>query len=253
MLLAVEPNPDLAQWINDRFSSEVFNGKLAVENVALVDKRPSGLVDFYINKNFDVNSSLNKPAKPGKHQKVSVIGMLPSDLVKKYCKQGDELHYIKIDLEGYDAKVLSELFRNKIYPNFISAEFQCVDVFAQFVLSGKYNAFKLGDRVTKNKIYGNKPSELSLGFATSGRFGIDLPTEWLDADSFFYFLALNGEKGIDIHASLMDLPNISIGSKYSSLNSKYLFNVLKIRIIKNISRFVEEQRRRIIRFLRKSL
>jgi len=247
LVIAVEPNPKLAKLINDRFSSEILDGNLVVENVALVDEKPSGLVDFYINKNVHVNSHLDKPAKPEKYLKISVMGVLPSDLVKKYLKSGDVLHYIKIDLEGYDAKVLSNLFRNKIYPNFISAEFQSVDVFAQLVLSGKYNAFKLGDKVKKTYDY------TALVLVPSGRFGTDLPGEWLGIDSFFYFLAVNGDKGIDIHASLLDSPNILIGSKYSPKNPKYLFDRLIVIIFKNIFRFFEEQMRRILRFLRKCL
>lgn len=253
LVVAVEPNPLLVQLINDRFSSEILNGNLVVENIALVDEETSGLVDFYINKNAHVNSSLDKPAKPEKYQTISVVSMLPSDLIKKYYKSGDVLHYIKIDLEGYDAKVLSELFSSKIYPNFVSVEFQAVDVFAQLVLSGKYDAFKLGDKMKKNITHDYEPLELSLGRQTSGRFGNDLPGEWLNIDSFFHFLALNGEKGIDIHASLLDVPNISIGSKYSPISSKHLFNRLKINILKIIFNFFEEQSRRVSRYLKKCL
>jgi len=51
LVVANEPNPDLCKLIHSRFSSEISDGKLFVENVCLVDRNLSGsFVNFYINK-----------------------------------------------------------------------------------------------------------------------------------------------------------------------------------------------------------
>ena len=128
------------------------------------------------------------------------------------------MHYIKIDLEGYDTKILNDLFSNHIYPDYISAEFQSIDVFAQLITSDKYKAFKLGDKVKNNGIYDHKLKLSGVMDKNSGRFGNDIPGDWLNMDSFFYYLAARGPKGIGIHATLLNRPNLSINPEYQSIN-----------------------------------
>ena len=246
LVVAVEPNPDLCKVIHSRFSSEISDGRLFLENICLVDRNLSGsFVNFYINKKSHVNSSLNIPLNPEKSEKISVIGMTASDLIKKYLKKEDVLYYVKIDLEGYDSIVLHDILSNHIYPEFISAEFQGIEVFAELIHCGKYNAFKTGDEIKTNITHNYDQNDFNSDTQSSGRFGNDLPGDWLDVDGFFYYLALTGKKGIDIHASLSHLPNTLISNKYLFKNIRNLLIILKIEFTKYVLKVLKMNLKRI--------
>jgi len=254
-VVAVEANPRLCEVIKSRYQTEIIEDRLIVENVCLCDSESSDqFLDFYINKRTHVNSSLLVPDKPEKFDKIRVFSKSPSSLIFYHIKQGDVVHYVKIDLEGFDVTILSDLFSNKIYPDFISAEFQTIEVFAQLILGGKYKAFKLGDFSHKSTIHNYDPKDFSSDLNSSGRFGPDLPGDWLNVDSFFHVLALTGKKGVDIHASKYNLPTGLINRKYYSQSIKYLLLILRIYIkellLKNFDEHVKRSKRVIMRFIK---
>lgn len=255
LVVAVEANPWLCEVIEYRYQTDIIEGRLIVENVCLCDSESSDqFLDFYINKRSHVNSSLLVPDKPEKFDKIRVFSKSPSSLIFDHIKQGDVVHYVKIDLEGFDVTILSDLFSNNIYPDFISAEFQTIEVFAQLILGGKYKAFKLGDFNQKSIIHNYDPKDFSSDLNSSGRFGPDLPGDWLNVDSFFHCLALTGKKGVDIHASKYDLPTELIDGKYFPHSIKYQLLILRIYILqiifKNFDKQVKRFKRVIKRFIR---
>ena len=252
LVVSVEANPRLCELINTRYQTEILEGRLIVENIALSDNKSSDrFVDFYINKRSHVNSALDKPVNLEKFDKIRVFSKTPSSLIHHYLRQGGVAHYVKIDLEGFDVIALNDLFCNHIYPDFISAEYQTIEVFAALILCGKYKAFKMGDLIKESIIHDYDPKNHNSETQSSGRYGNDLPGDWLNADTFFHYFALTGKKGVDIHASRLDLPTELINRKYLPKDTRFLLVTLRNHLYRNISTNLYKQAKRLLRLLKR--
>lgn len=153
LVVAVEANPILCEQINNRFASEIAQGRLFVENCVITAEEYSDQVCFYIHKTNHVLSQFPKPStKRLKHFKeVS----LPSKSVTHIINKHGHPYYIKIDIEHYDIEVLRTLSIKEICPPFISAESHSIDVFCMLVNMG-YEAFKLVEGSTVSQIYADR-------------------------------------------------------------------------------------------------
>lgn len=229
-VVAVEANPKLCELIRSRFSHEISQGRLFVENCVLNVSNSDSESIFYVHRTNNVLSQF--PCPPAdmlrEFEAVMIPSAAPSKLIDKY---GSPL-YVKIDLEGYDEPVLRHLFANGIHPPFISAESHTVDIFSIFVSLGKYVSFNLVDGDSVNRLYGAHTivnfsgdfEAYSFPYHSAGPFGYDISSPWMSGASFVRLLALEGFGWKDIHATNKISPDPSAGVRTHHFLRKALNN-----------------------------
>lgn len=206
LVVAVEANPALCELILERFDSEIDQGRVVIEN-CVVTEESLGEVEFYVHKSNHVLSQL--PPPPDKRASLFERVLLPSKGAADIVKAHGDPHYVKIDIERYDAQILRALFRAGVFPPFISAEAHSIEVFAVLVEQGHYDAFKLVDGPSVKKVYSNRliPCDdgrqvnYSFPFHAAGPFGDDVDGEWETADKFMDTLKVKRLGWKDIHAT----------------------------------------------------
>ncbi|UWZ84092.1 FkbM family methyltransferase [Occallatibacter riparius] len=206
VVVAVEANPSLCREIETRFSEEIRDGRLQVENCVVAAEGSSPEVYFYLHKRHHVLGQFPEPDATviGDFEKV----LLPAKSVMQIVGEHGAPYYIKIDIEHYEEVILKELFRNAVKPAFISAEAHSIQVFALMAGMGEYSAFKLVDGETVAKKYrshairvGGGVEPYSFPAHSAGPFGEDIAGEWMNADDLFHVLAKEGLGWKDIHAT----------------------------------------------------
>jgi FkbM family methyltransferase len=247
LVVAVEANPVLCAQIRDRFAVEITQGKLIVEN-CVVSTHSSAAVSFWIHKKNHIHSQFPRPGdqEVGQFEEVLLPSKSAVDLIKAHC----EPHYVKIDIERFDAAILRSLFENGIRPPFISAESHTVEVFALLVAVGRYGAFNLVDGATVNKVYRSHPIKTASGierysfpFHSAGPFGDDLRDDWMGPDDFFKVLACEGLGWKDVHATTSIAPKADVPDR----TVHHLLNELKRRSIYRLKKAVPEPVRQVLR------
>jgi len=125
-------------------------------------------------------------------------------------------YYIKIDLENYDHVILMELFRNNIYPKYLSAESHSIDIFALLVTFGRYTSFNLVDGASVSSLYANHTintfdtvKSYSFPYHSAGPFGEDVKGPWMAPNDFFRHLAIEQLGWKDIHATKEIQPEVT--------------------------------------------
>jgi FkbM family methyltransferase len=212
LVVAVEANPLLCEQIKSRFSQEIVEGRLIVENCVLSVERSAENVPFFIHKFNDVWSQFPcpDPVVIDQFEKVYLPSKDVIDIIKCY---GDP-YYIKIDVEIYDHVILKHLFLNKIFPPYLSAESHIIDVFCLFVALGCYESFKLVDGATVSAKYKDAQIQTHQGLEiysfphhSAGPFGNDIKGDWMTKDNFAKLLLFANLGWKDIHVSNVDRPN----------------------------------------------
>jgi FkbM family methyltransferase len=209
-VVAVEANPVLCDEIRSRFEAEIESGKLFLENyVVTTSGSAAPKVKFYISKGNHVESQFPKPINIHDFEEVTLPSKAILDLIREY---GDP-HYIKIDIEHYDAEILKDLFSNGVFPPYISAESHDAMVFALMVTCARYNAFKLVEGISVSEKYMNHDISVAKGTRkysfphhSAGPFGDDIDGEWLSAKDFIRVLGTQGLGWKDIHATTLVKP-----------------------------------------------
>lgn len=206
LVVAVEANPSLCQVIGERFAGEIAAGRLRVENCVLVSPGSPQEVHFYLHKRRHVLGQFPEPDPSVAHDYTRIL--LPSQSAVEVIRKHGDPYYIKIDIEGCEEAILTDLFHGGIRPPFISAESHSIVAFASLVSLGRYRAFKLVDGASVAKKYRNHPiavngaSELySFPPHSAGPFGGDIAGGWMNADDMFALLAAEGLGWKDIHAT----------------------------------------------------
>ena len=212
LVVAVEANPKLCKQITDKFKEEILKGRLVVENFIITVDRDDDEKDFYIHKDADVLSQFPEPNKELINHFIKT--KLPSknliELIKKYGSP----YYIKIDVENYDYKILSEIFKKNIYPNYFSVECYNSEIFHEIVNNKNYNSYKIvcGSNVNqkyKNNVLflGKDKIKYSFPAHSAGPFGNDIHGKWLSRKNFILLYSLRNTTWIDIHCSKDDIPS----------------------------------------------
>ena len=203
VVVAVEANPDLCQQIQDRFSLEIQQKRLILENCVLTSEHQSEEVAFYIHKEKHVRSQFSPPKNISDFKQV----FLPSKSVRQLFAEHGFPHYIKIDVEGYDPVILRSLFTEGIKPDYLSAESHSIEVFLLLTSFGEYNSFKIVEGRTVAKKYRNHPIKTMDGEEvysfprhSAGPFGEDVTGSWVDSVRLFRRLQSEGLGWKDIHA-----------------------------------------------------
>jgi FkbM family methyltransferase len=215
-VIAVEANPALASLMKQSFAEEIRSGRLVVEECVVMADRQASEVSFYVNKHADVLSQLLPPneEEADRFERITLRSKHVVDIISDHGHPS----YVKIDIEHYDAVLLSALFAEGVYPDYISAELHSVDVFLQLASVGAYAAFKLVDGRTVADVYKALPvmniHSQSTGLVSfpdhsAGPFGNDIPGAWLNISDFMNLIALEGMGWKDIHCSRVDLPSAS--------------------------------------------
>jgi len=212
-VIAVEANPELCDTMRSRFASEINEGRLIVENCVVTDGDTAGDVRFFIHKSNHVLSQFVEPLESQKGQFREI--RLSSKPVQRLILQHGVPHFVKIDIECYDAPILRALFLHNIFPPYVSAESHTIEAFAILVATGLYKAFKLVDGISVPSVYRDRIIVDQLGNShrhsfpghSAGPFGQDVDGEWMNADQFSRLLTFEGLGWKDIHASRVDEPS----------------------------------------------
>ena len=213
LVVAIEANPFLCHSIGERFSSEIKQGKLIVENCVITSDQNGIDVDFYIHKRYHVLSQFPKPSSNRIESFEKKV--IPAKSVEQLISEHGDPYYIKIDVEHYDSEILLALWQAKIYPPYISAESHTIKVFSLLVSMG-YSAFKLVEGSDVSEQYSNcviesenGDGDIAISFPqhSAGPFGNDINGGWMSEDNFYRLLAYKGLGWKDIHASLIDIPD----------------------------------------------
>ncbi|MFN4143176.1 FkbM family methyltransferase [Aestuariivirga sp.] len=210
-VIAVEANPELCDGMRMRFAHELAVGRLIIENAVLTAAPGAEKVPFYLHKTNHVLSQFPRPNPEAMKEFKDV--MLPAIPVAEIVRRHGTPHYVKIDLEHFDAAVLRALFENGIFPEYISAEAHTIEVFCLLVGLGGYKAFKLVDGSSVAARYGKHFIMTPFGrethsfpFHSAGPYGNDIEGTWMTADALFKVLSIVGLGWKDIHASRADEP-----------------------------------------------
>lgn len=206
-VVAVEANPALVQALSQRFSAEIKEGQLTVIGKAISDELSEKAVEFHVNLDDSGHSSLVGPDGSGdRWESVFVETTTIAELVSLFGVPD----YVKIDLEGLDAKILRSMFLAGITPRYVSAEahdpailgmldgFGCYQSFSFIEGSGLSAKFR-GFRVTTKS---GTQERIDFSEMSAGPCADDLPGPWYSSSNAHKFLALRGPGWFDIHASM---------------------------------------------------
>jgi FkbM family methyltransferase len=216
LVVAIEANPVLCAEICRRFAAEIEAGVLAVENCVAIDVMAEKEVDFYLHNTNHVLSQFLPPASADAANFSK--RRLPARRIVDVIRQYGLPHYIKIDIEGFDAPLLRAMFADGIRPAFISAECHSIEVLQVLLERGGYKSFKLVDGQTVSLIYANRPIvreatgeciRYSFPFHSAGPFGNDVDGEWMTPEHFVELLAFAGFGWKDVHASNTEAASVT--------------------------------------------
>jgi len=188
-VIAVEADPALVKAGNKRFRDAIDTGDLIILNKAV--SATEGTVSFYVNPHKSDWSSCDKRLAEidgSKAKEVKVKSVSFSDLVREFGVP----RYAKVDIEGQDTGVASELHLLKKKPEFISFETSkqtYMGLFSALYMAG-YQRFQLVNQL-KNPERARPEQKKTEGTSidyrfsaySSGYFGEDLPAgKWLTFD-----------------------------------------------------------------------
>jgi FkbM family methyltransferase len=213
IVVGVEPNKELFDELKKKFKKEIETGKLYLENVVLDKKRIKNST-FYISKKNSLLCTIYPHLFTDNikrdYLKVEAKFEKASNIVKKYLHkfQISEIEYIKIDTEGNEKDVLEDLFSNKIYPKYLSAECQDPET-VNSILFSPYKSFKFikGKSVSnlrniKIKDKNLKNRKFSFNDHSSGPYGDDIKGSYYDKKSILVYFLNNNLGWVDINCRI---------------------------------------------------
>lgn len=163
-VVAVEANPALCANAKNKFKKEISEGRLSIENIALVNSDETS-VSFFINQEISAWSSVNPDiASRGFATKEITVPAFHADYLTK--KHGVPI-YAKCDIEGMDHAAATQLATGKIKPRYLSVENPHIDILGELHRCG-YKRFKIVNQAAIT------PKD------SSGPFGEFAPGAWLD-------------------------------------------------------------------------
>ena len=184
-VVVVEANPELVQANRQRFADEIQSGQLTIVHGVIGANK--GVVKLFVNDRKTDWSSIHEyiAGRDGKELRhFEVPGILASDFFDRY---GEDLFYVKVDLEGDDVNVLLGLMNCTVKPKYLSIEATAVWHLGIMRAMG-YNRFKLVnqaysfDWTTPRPAIHGKSIDYQFHIGSSGLFGEEAPDEWCDVD-----------------------------------------------------------------------
>jgi hypothetical protein len=208
--------------ISKKFPKHIHSKKLFIENVAVIEDISKTEVVFYIHKRKNQLSSVIEPRQKGNFFFVKVKAKSITEILEKYLTKKTLLYYTKFDHEGFDAIVISAMFKAGYFPLNLSTELSTPKNLEAIFHSGKYNGYKLQEGSTVSQ-YLSLPVKTKNGVAatkfmehSAGPMGEDIPSLWLTEKSIRNKLKVDGFGWKDVHATM--LPNyIPVEISYKDL------------------------------------
>lgn len=208
-VIGIDAHAGLCRSCTERFRDEIAAGRMRVLNVGV--GATEGSMEFFRNETEDAVSTFFPdywergdwtPARDWSSAAVNVRKF--SSIVREY----GEPYFVKIDVEFVDHLVLLDLFAEGIFPKYISAEAQLIDVYCALVSMG-YESFKIvrgmniptefADCPVRSLDGSLVPHEFSR--CSSGPFADDLPGEWMNKKEALERLLDGGLGWVDLHAT----------------------------------------------------
>jgi hypothetical protein len=198
-----------------KFQNQIDSGKLIVVNSIIREFRSEveGLMPFYIHKTRSVISTLVKP--PGKtlheYEVVYIDSCAPGQLIRSNVAPTDKVLYIKIDLEGYDSKVLNSLALEEIDFDYLSLEAHDLSSLFSALNHPAVTGLKLFPQkeitslYSKHKIENFNGSLIEWEFKdhSSGPFGVDLVGDFYTKEAFVELFLISKPGWKDIHVTTL--------------------------------------------------
>ena len=212
LVIAVEANPTLCEFIEKEFANYVANGQLIVENCAVSEKDSNEGLIFYIHKTRDyLSTSLNQELNPN-YKKISIKAKTPGTIIQEHTKPADSFLYAKFDLEGFDATALNTMVGQGYVSDFISIEAHTVDCLVAILNIREVKGLKLLEGTDVVKKYSSvdiltlneKIEKFSFKIHSSGPFGDDISGDWMDKRIFLDYFLLKRFGWKDIHATTLE-------------------------------------------------
>ena len=180
-VIGYEANPDLCE-----IAAKKLEGlDVEIKNAAVSDT-PDSEVTFFVNTKIPVWSSLDRTlGERGSGAREITVKTI--DLAKDLAPVADKLHYVKIDIEGYDFVALSQLMSLDARPPYLSLEGSSEELLDYLFAQG-YREFQLVNQkfVQHQKVKPDSPHgaylDWDFSFGSSGTFGEDLPGKWLSIE-----------------------------------------------------------------------
>lgn len=204
-VVAVEANPWLCDQIRQDYEKQIREGRLFVEEKAVVADKDSEAIEFWLSPE-DAQSSLVKPR--GASRGARVLSVATISLEQLFAKYGIP-QYLKIDLEHYDSEILRALGAAATIPPALSVEAQKLGILDSVQKLGTYSSFKLvrGKSISRRyqnfRFLGSDDSSWNFSFPwhSAGPLGEDLPGAWFDYRDTRKILKMVGPGWVDVHAA----------------------------------------------------
>jgi len=235
VVIGVDGDQELIKKNKKKFKSHISKKKLYLEN-CVVSKNKSK-EKFYIHKYKNVLSQLKKPDKIYDYNTIKIESRICSNIIKKYLKKYNtkKIEFIKIDVENSTGDVLRDLFKNKIFPNYLSVEAQSSEIL-HLILKSPYRSFKIlngyeiGSKLKKIKIKTkNKFINYNFFKHSAGPYGDDIPGKYFDKLSLLNYFINNGFGWIDINCCIKPSKNFRfIKYKKETHNSRFREKVFQL-------------------------
>jgi FkbM family methyltransferase len=209
LIIGIEANTDLFLELNCKYKSLIENNKLILINSLISNDEK--LNNFYKNKKNSVLSTIVPPKNFDNWEVVELKSEKLSSIIKTYLKiyNLDNIEYIKIDVERYDFNILCDIFKNNIFPKFLSVE--CHDFrvplyihYLKIYQSFKFLSFGTVKTLKDLSCLSKEGNQFSYSFTrhSSGPYGDDIPGGYYNRDSIIPYFIQNDLGWKDIHCSL---------------------------------------------------
>ena len=142
-VIAIDANPVLVAAAQDRFRTEIANGRLKVLNIGIAEQQ--GTLSFWVNEANDLQSSFSEE----RAKRYGPCHEIPVQCVPFSSVLADHgvPYFMKVDIEGYDCFCVSSLIPSDL-PKYISVEADGDwEVVAELQKLG-YSKFKLVNQLT---------------------------------------------------------------------------------------------------------
>jgi FkbM family methyltransferase len=188
-VLAVEANPAHAAACRKAFEGALADGRLRIVEAAIADR--DGHVEFYVNLDKDDWSSTDPEygTRAGTRFEKITVPCVRFESLLGYVQPGEEIYYVKSDIEGGDIDVLRGMVRCGCRPRYASFEAHS-SLYACYLAVLGYDRFKLTNQNLNwaqqcpNPPKEGRYAEHVFGPHSSGPFGEETPGKWMKLDDF---------------------------------------------------------------------
>jgi len=178
-VVSFEANPVLVEAARSKFQNRY--PQIEIRNLAISDDQ--GELTFYVNKFNSAWSSLDE-VLGARRDGAEQIKVASCNLVNELAALSELIHYVKIDIEGFDHIALRQILKLPHLPQYVSVE-NGSEAMLKDLRSSGYSGFKFSNQryvpaqsVPEASPHG-KIIEHDFLISSSGVFGEDLVGRWL--------------------------------------------------------------------------